>query len=133
MRMENAGAQPSPLQSSVGMVKADITMLVIEARGYAGLMFRQLAREDGNINFSYSRFLEIYFQLYIAFKYNAHDKIDNWMKKEKIFNDMFYNRILKNHEFIPEVLLRSFDFFIEDVIKSGIYNLSSTEFVERGK
>ncbi len=121
------------LQSSTSIIKTDITMLVIEARGYAGMLFRQLAREDGDIVFTYNKFLEIFFQLYLSFKYNAQktEKIERWKEKEKIYDNIFYERILQKHEVIPEILLKGFDIFLADIISSGIYNLSSTEFIEK--
>jgi len=111
------------------MVKVDITLLAIEARGWAGALFRRLSRNDGDLVQVYNHFIEIFFQLYLAFKYNASqtNKIDDWGEKQKVFDSLFYNDILHG-KFIPEKLLKYFDAFMDDMIKCGIYNLTIGEF-----
>ena len=115
------------------MVKADITLLAIEARGWAGALFRRLSRNDGDIVAVYNNLIEIFYQLYLVFKYNAAqtNKIDDWDKKQKIFDEFFYNDILHG-KFMPEKVLKYFDLFMDDLIKCGIYNLTIGEFYGKG-
>lgn len=121
-----------PLQDANNLVKTDITLLIIECRGWAGSLFRKMARNDGDIQFGYNRFVEIFYQLYLAFKHNAElsDRIKDWDKKKKVYDKLFYEKILKQNEVLPEII-NYFDAFLSDVVKSGLYNLSETEIVER--
>ena len=113
------------------MVKTDITLLTIEARGWAGALFRRTSRNDGDILSCFNRFIEIFYQLYLSFKYNAEPikKIEDWKKKQKFYDDLFYNKIAKGE--IPSNILNYFDAFLSDMVNAGIYNLSQTEFEER--
>lgn len=118
------------LQSSTEMCKTDITLLAIQARDLSGALFQRLSRNDGDIITIYNAMVNIFFQLYLSFKHNASEtnKIDDWDEQIKVLDDLFYNRIMTKHEFVPAELIKYFDAFLEVLIKCGIYDLSSGEF-----
>lgn len=127
MIMENAA-----LENEQELVKTDITMLVIEARGWAGRLMRREARRDGDSHNAYNKFIELFFQLYISFKHNASftNKLKDWDKKEPMYDDMFYVSMMRG-DYAPKSMLLLFDVFLKDIIATGIYNLSMGEFMER--
>ncbi len=120
------------MQDASSLVKTDITLLTIEARSWAGSLYRKLARGDGDVIGTYNKFIEIFFQLYLSFKHNAgfSDKIKNWDEKKKVYDALFYEKILKNNAVFPEII-NYFDLFLSDMIAAGLYNLSETEMAER--
>lgn len=121
------------LQSQENLIKTDITLLAIEARGWAGSLFRRLSRNDGDIIQIYNNFIEIFFQLYLSLKHNVEktNKIEDWKEKMEIYDKLFYNDLLHG-KFMPEKVLKYFDIFMSDMIKCGIYDLSTGEFYGKG-
>lgn len=134
------------LQSSEPMVKTDITLLAIQARGLAGLLYKHCI--DGKMSYEpYLEFAQIFYQLYLFFKPNAEatNKIDDWSEKEKMYEKLFYHDLIVGREvqladgkvikskFFPFLLIRIFDDFVADMRKCGIYDLSMGEFYGKGE
>jgi len=119
------------LQSSVDIVKTDITLLVIQCRGQAGLLYSKLTMQQKDWGNAYIEFINLLYQLYMVFKYNADksNKITDWPEKRKIYDLFFEDVISGNYQ--PVLALRNFDAILEDLINAGIYNLTATEFEER--
>ena len=127
------------------MIKTDITLLTIQTRGMVGLLYRQLL--DGKLAAEpYRLFVELFFQLYLSFKYNAKysKKIENWDEKEKMYDRLFYEDLVNGRivvdkngnrfrtKYFPNHLIRIFDGFVEDMRICGIYDLSHDEFIGKG-
>jgi len=116
------------LESADSIARADITMLLIQARGMAGMLFRRIARNDGDIITVYNRFVELFYQLYLAFKYNAAaSNVENWEEKQKIY-DSFFNKIFEGK--VDLNILKYFDALVSDMVSAGIYNFSKGNYVE---
>jgi len=117
------------LQSSTDLTKSDITYLTIECRSWAGKMFRIIARKDGDVTDVYSRFIELFYQLWTAFKFNAAktNKIDDWDKLQKLY-DSWFDQVLDG-AIEPKKALKMFEALQEDLIKCGIYDLTQGDFI----
>jgi hypothetical protein len=136
-----ADTNTQTLQTSEPLVKTDFTLLAIQARALAGLLYKHCI--DGKMAYEpYLDFVQIFYQLYLYFKPNAEDtnKIDDWEEKEKFYDKLFYydlivgidvkttdGKVVKSKLF-PFRLIRIFDSFVSDMKKCGIYDISAGEF-----
>jgi hypothetical protein len=112
------------------MIETDITLLVIQVRDAAGQLFSMISKGSGSAPSAYNAFINLFYQLYMSFKYNAPltKNIKDWDEKAKIMDDLFYNRVMRNHEFIPMEAIRYADCFLGELVSAGIYNLSKGEY-----
>lgn len=118
------------LQDANNIVKADITLLFIQTRGWAGLFFRRLSRNDGDIMTAYSEFISYFFQLYMMFKYNAEftGKVKEWKKKTETYDKLF--KRIQDGENVGNILTY-WNLLVDDMNQAGIYNLTETEYEGR--
>ena len=123
--------QQRSLQSSIELVKADITYLTVQTRTAASDLYTKQAMGSGDIMGSWATFINLFYQLYSMFKYNADQigRITDWPEKKKIYDGFFKD--VMDGRLCPKRGLMLFDYMFEDLVKGGVYNLTADEF--RGK
>ena len=115
------------LQDSNSMIRTDVTLLFIQARNYASMLFRRIS-ENKPIKDVYFDFVEVFFQLYLIFKHNAEQTglVKDFEEKIKKLDDLFYNKIMQGK--IVKNILLYFDAFAKDLVRCGIYNLTYADY-----
>lgn len=116
----------SMFPSNLEIHNYDISTLFIETRGWIRLLYRRMARGDGNIVTAYNNVVYMISQLWDAARLaiRRSGKIEKWDEKEKI-----YSKILEDvatGKFIPHTLIKFWEFLSEDIVDSGIYDEDKT-------
>ena len=124
-------ANQAQLQSATEMVKTDVTLLAAQARSWAAVLFRAIARNDKDPLTAYNNFIEIFHQLYGVIRDNAEQtgKIKDWSKKRDSYDKIFM-KVLAG-EYMPIAILQVWEEFRGDLRACGIYDLSAGEYVRR--
>jgi len=118
------------MQGATELARTDITLLAIQSRAWAGNLFRACSRGDKDVKTAYNNFIEIFWQLYMAFKHNVNNtaKIREWAEHEESYDKAF--ALILQGRVMPVMVLRLFDDFMGDAVACGIYDLSAGEYQE---
>jgi len=111
-----------PFPTNLQIHNYDISTLFIETRGWIRLLYRRLARKDGDIVSVYNECIYYLSQLFDAVKHIIRNsgKIENWKQKEKEYKEFF--DLILNGEFVPYTTIKIWESLSEDIIESGIYD-----------
>ena len=114
--------QQTPFPSNLQIHNYDISILYIETRGLMGLLYRRLARRDGDIIGVYNQCIYSFAQLYDMVKHviRKSGKIEDWDKREEIYQKLLDQ--IQEGLFDPDKLIKFWRFLSSDIVNSGIYN-----------
>lgn len=111
-----------PFPSNIQIHNYDISTLFIETRGTVRLLFKKLSTNKGDVAGTYEDCIYLFSQLFdmVQDVIRRSGKVDDWEEKEKQYKS-FIDRIGKG-EFMPQQMVKMWEFLKEDIIKSGVYD-----------